>query len=74
MQTKLLINGHFVAGEGEKLDILNPSTGEVIGQIAEATEAQVDIAVRAADAAFDSWSQTTPKDRAMLLLIGRAHV
>ncbi|MBO3275622.1 gamma-aminobutyraldehyde dehydrogenase [Pseudomonas schmalbachii] len=68
MQTKLLINGHFVAGEGEALDILNPATGEVIGKIAEASEAQVDGAVRAADAAFDGWSQTAPKDRAMLLL------
>ncbi|KWR73448.1 MULTISPECIES: gamma-aminobutyraldehyde dehydrogenase [Pseudomonas] len=68
MQSKLLINGQFVAGEGEKLDILNPSTGEVLGQIAEASEAQVDAAVRAADAAFDGWSQTTPKDRAQLLL------
>ncbi|KJK03668.1 gamma-aminobutyraldehyde dehydrogenase [Pseudomonas sp. 21] len=68
MQTKLLINGQFVAGEGAKLDILNPATGTVIGQIAEASEAQVDSAVRAADAAFDGWSQTAPKDRAMLLL------
>jgi len=68
MQTKLLINGQFVAGEGAPLDILNPATGAVIGQIAEASEAQVDSAVRAADAAFDGWSQTAPKDRAMLLL------
>src|SRR5262245_56496027 len=68
MQTKLLINGQFVAGEGEGLDVLNPSTGEVIVNIAEASEAQVDGAVRAAHAAFDGWSQTAPKDRAMLLL------
>nr|WP_294976398.1 gamma-aminobutyraldehyde dehydrogenase [uncultured Pseudomonas sp.] len=68
MQTKLLINGQFIAGEGEKLDILNPATGEALGQVAEASEAQVDIAVRAADHAFHGWSQTTPKDRAMLLL------
>ena len=68
MQTKLLINGQFVVGEGAPLDILNPATGSVIGQVAEASEAQVDSAVRAADAAFDGWSQTAPKDRAMLLL------
>ncbi|SDN11839.1 gamma-aminobutyraldehyde dehydrogenase [Pseudomonas jinjuensis] len=68
MQTKLLINGQFVAGEGEGLDVLNPATGEVIGKIAEASEAQVDGAVRAAHTAFDGWSQTAPKDRALLLL------
>ncbi|WEX00662.1 gamma-aminobutyraldehyde dehydrogenase [Pseudomonas nitroreducens] len=68
MQTHLLINGQLVAGEGEKLAILNPSLGTTLVEIAEATPAQVDAAVLAADAAFDSWSQTAPKDRAMLLL------
>ncbi|SDH78026.1 gamma-aminobutyraldehyde dehydrogenase [Pseudomonas panipatensis] len=68
MQTKLLLNGQLVAGEGDVLDILNPVNGEVVCQVGEASESQVDAAVRAADAAFDGWSQTAPKDRAMLLL------
>ncbi len=68
MQTKLLINGQLVAGEGEKLAILNPSLGTTLVEIAEATPAQVDAAVRAADAAFETWSQTAPKDRSLLLL------
>ncbi|SDH60250.1 gamma-aminobutyraldehyde dehydrogenase [Pseudomonas panipatensis] len=68
MQTKLLINGQLVAGEGEKLAVLNPSLGSTLVEIAEATPAQVDAAVQAADAAFDGWSQTTPKDRSLLLL------
>ncbi|WP_160285974.1 gamma-aminobutyraldehyde dehydrogenase [Pseudomonas knackmussii] len=68
MQTKLLINGQLVAGEGEKLAVLNPSLGTALVEIAEATTAQVDAAVLAADAAFDSWSQTAPKDRSLLLL------
>jgi aminobutyraldehyde dehydrogenase len=68
MQTKLLINGQLVAGEGPAQAVLNPSLGAPLVQINEASEAQVDAAVRAADAAFDGWSQTTPKDRAMLLL------
>ncbi len=41
---------------------------EVILEIAEATAAQVDAAVEAADRAFDAWSQTTPKTRAECLL------
>ena len=68
MQTNLLINGQLVAGEGEKLAVVNPSLGTTLVEIAEATPAQVDAPVLAADAAFDSWSQTAPKDRAMLLL------
>ncbi len=68
MQTKLLINGELVAGEGEALDILDPATGEAVVTIPEASEAQVDAAARAADEAFDSWSRTTPGERSALLL------
>ncbi|OWJ91550.1 gamma-aminobutyraldehyde dehydrogenase [Pseudomonas sp. A46] len=68
MQTQLLINGQFVAGEGPALDVLNPATGAVLVQIPEAGESQVDAAVRAADAAFEGWARTSPRDRATLLL------
>ncbi|MCU1721404.1 gamma-aminobutyraldehyde dehydrogenase [Pseudomonas sp. 5P_5.1_Bac1] len=68
MQTKLLINGQLVAGEGPGHDVLNPSRGTTLVTINEATSAQVDAAVRAADHAFDAWSQTVPKDRSLLLL------
>ena len=68
MQTKLLINGQLVAGEGSAYPVINPAQGSVLVEINEASEAQVDGAVRAADLAFESWSQTTPKERSHLLL------
>ena len=68
MQTKLLINGQLVNGEGAPQAVFNPALGRVLVQINEASEAQVDAAVRAADDAFESWSQTSPKDRSLLLL------
>lgn len=68
MQTKLLINGQLIAGEGAAQAVLNPSLGTTLVDIHEASPAQVDAAVQAADTAFDSWSQTVPKDRAQLLL------
>ncbi len=68
MQTKLLINGQLVAGEGAIQPILNPSLGTTLVEIAEASPAQVDAAVQAADAAFADWSQTTPGQRSALLL------
>ncbi len=68
MQHHLLINGELVAGEGEKQAVYNPATGEVILEIAEASAAQVDAAVKAADVAFVQWGQTTPKVRAECLL------
>ncbi|POP44272.1 aminobutyraldehyde dehydrogenase [Superficieibacter electus] len=68
MQHHLLINGELVAGEGEKQAVYNPATGDVLLEIAEASAAQVDAAVNAADAAFARWGQTTPKTRAECLL------
>ncbi|MEZ2574270.1 aminobutyraldehyde dehydrogenase [Buttiauxella ferragutiae] len=68
MQSQLLINGQLVDGLGEKLPVYNPATGEVLLEIAEATANQVNDAVTAADNAFASWGQTTPKERAEHLL------
>ena len=68
MQTKLLINGELVAGQGPAQPVLNPSLGSELLRIAEAGPEQIDAAVRSADAAFDGWSQTPPKDRAACLL------
>ncbi|MAY00070.1 MAG: gamma-aminobutyraldehyde dehydrogenase [Oceanospirillaceae bacterium] len=68
MLNKMLINGELVSGEGTAIDVFNPSTGEKICDIAEASSAQVDAAVDAAEAAFDSWSLTSPAERAGLLL------
>ena len=68
MQTKLLINGSLVPGEGQSENVLDPATGKPIAQVAEASGAQVEAAVAAAEGAFDAWSRTTPKDRAALLL------
>ncbi|HHQ8368463.1 TPA: aldehyde dehydrogenase family protein, partial [Salmonella enterica subsp. diarizonae] len=58
MQYQLLINGVLVDGEGERQSVYNPATGEVILEIAEASPAQVDDAVLAADSAFTAWGQT----------------
>ncbi len=68
MQHHLLINGELINGEGETQAVYNPATGEVLLEIAEASAAQVDAAVRAADRAFSEWGQTTPKVRAEALL------
>lgn len=50
MQTKLLINGALVAGEGESHAVYNPSQGNVLVRITEASGAQVHAAVQSADA------------------------
>ncbi len=68
MQTEMLINGELVSGEGAEEQILNPATGKIEGSLSESSREQLDRAVAAADKAFASWSQTTPGDRAGMLL------
>jgi aminobutyraldehyde dehydrogenase len=68
MQTRLLIDGKLTGGEGVAESILDPASGAQIAQVPEASRDQVESAVAAAKAAFSGWSQTTPKDRAALLL------
>jgi len=68
MNTKLLVNGKLVKGKGEELGVLDPATGKVIVQVAEASEEQITAAVKAAAKAFPGWAATVPKDRSTLLL------
>src|SRR4051812_15022963 len=58
------IDGAWVASSGTvSIDVINPATEEVIGQIAEGTSEDVDRAVAAARAAFESWSATSVDER-----------
>jgi aminobutyraldehyde dehydrogenase len=68
MNTKLLINGKLVAGAGSREDVLDPATGAKLATVGEASEGQIDSAVKAARKALDGWSATVAKDRAALLL------
>ena len=61
--------GHFVDGEptdgagGEPFDVLDPSTGQVLGQVLAGTAGDIESAAAAAKRAFPSWSQTSGKKR-----------
>jgi betaine-aldehyde dehydrogenase len=68
---KLFIGGELVAPAGAAtIDVRSPATGELVGRVPEGTAADVDRAVLAARAAFDSgpWASSTPADRADALV------
>ena len=65
---KFYINGAWVdPSTSETLDVINPATEQPIGQIAMGGEADVNAAVAAAAAAFETYSQTTKEERIALL-------
>jgi 1-pyrroline dehydrogenase len=68
-QLQNLVGGEFVdAVEGGTAEIINPATGEAIAEVPEGTQADVDRAVEAAEKAWPTWRESTPAERAELLL------
>ncbi|MEM1434383.1 MAG: aldehyde dehydrogenase family protein [Pseudomonadota bacterium] len=65
---KFYINGEWVEPSGnETLDVINPATEEAIGKIAMGSAEDVNRAVAAAKAAFETFSQTTREERIAML-------
>jgi 1-pyrroline dehydrogenase len=68
-QHKNFVGGKWVeSAGGETMEVLNPSTGEVIAEVARSTPEDADRAVQAAKAALPEWLESTPGERAELLL------
>ena len=66
---KNFVGGEWVdAAEGGVEEIINPATGEVIAEVPKGTEADVDRAVQAAKQAYPEWRDSTPGERAEVLL------
>ncbi len=65
--TELFIDGKWGAGSAGTLPLLDPSTGEVITEIARAGDDDVSRAVDAASAAQPGWAATAPRERAEVL-------
>jgi succinate-semialdehyde dehydrogenase / glutarate-semialdehyde dehydrogenase len=66
LKTGLYIDGKWVTGDG-MLDVIDPSTGDVIASVSTAGEAECEAAVTAAYNAFPEWAKTAPRYRAEIL-------
>lgn len=64
----LYIDGAFVPAQGRKTEaVVNPASGEVLGQLPHATREDLDQALAAAERAFTTWSKTSPLERSAIL-------
>jgi acyl-CoA reductase-like NAD-dependent aldehyde dehydrogenase len=61
-ESRMLIDGELVAGEAGTFAVLNPATEEVLGEVADASRADMRRAIAAARRAFDEtgWSTDRP--------------
>lgn len=62
-----IFSGGWVAGTGESISILEPSTGQELGSIGSASPADVNAAATRAAAAQKDWAGLKPTERAAIL-------
>ena len=62
-----LINGQMTTESTRTQDVYNPSTGEVSKQVALASQATVEDAITAAQAAYPAWRNTPAIKRARVM-------
>jgi succinate-semialdehyde dehydrogenase/glutarate-semialdehyde dehydrogenase len=67
VRENLYINGEWIAGEAEPVDVHDPASGELLASVASASPAQVEQAVAAAQVAFQKWSKLVARERASIL-------
>jgi acyl-CoA reductase-like NAD-dependent aldehyde dehydrogenase len=68
MRGMMLIDGELVPSEaGEWLESINPANEETLGHVPQATAADVNRAVTAAEAAHPAWAAIEPKERGKLM-------
>ena len=67
METRLLIRGEQVAGEGTALAVENPTTEETVAEVGAASPDQLDAAIAGAREAARGWAATPAVERAELL-------
>jgi succinate-semialdehyde dehydrogenase/glutarate-semialdehyde dehydrogenase len=66
--TQLFLNGEWRDSiSKETLDIINPATEEVIGKVSHARKEDLDLALKAADNAFNEWKHVSAYDRSKIL-------
>src|SRR6266487_3328516 len=71
----LFINNQWVEpANGQYIDSINPSNGKPLAQVAAANSADVDAAVAAARAAFESWGKTPGHVRARYMYAIARHI
>ena len=67
LETRLLIGGERVTGDGDALEVENPATEEILASVGSASPEQVDAAVAAAADAQRTWERTPAVERCEML-------
>ncbi|CAC5423383.1 ALDH5A1 [Mytilus coruscus] len=68
LHEKAYVNGKWAdAASGKTFDVVNPSNGKKIGVVPDMDAADTQNAIQFAQTAFESWKETTAKERSVIL-------
>ena len=67
VETRLYINGKWLEGSEGTFEVVNPATGKILANVQKGGESETKKAIQAANQAFESWSKTSPAQRAKLM-------
>ncbi len=68
LKTDALINGQWVKGAAaSRFDVLDPSNGRKLADVANLGSADAELAIKAANAAWPAWRSKTGKERSIIL-------
>ena len=69
LKVESYVGGRFLApAEGRYVDKLDPRTGEKLGEVANSSAEQVDLAIQSAEDALPAWRDLRPAERGRILL------
>lgn len=61
------INGEFLSGDGEKIQVLSPYNGKAIGEFNASSKTMVDMAINSASTAQKLWAEVPMKERTKVM-------
>ena len=72
---QLFIDGHWIERENRDAgEVIDPSTGKVLGMLPHATTVDLDRAIAAAAGSFEGWKRTPALERSRILRSAAAHL
>ena len=67
LSNKILIDGKLISpSTGQKINVINPSTGEDIGEAPQCNKVEVDLAVKSSLSAFKEWKKIPSREKGRL--------